>query len=139
MLLLKDYKIFWNSNFLSIYEVRPPLKQVSPEKIWLSFALSPEKNLDIKFDHQKQIRLSNGITRKQPWFFLVITFESLIFFRWSTLMSKFFSADNATESHIFFLMIPVSKGVGLRKLTKNLNFKKSCSLWLEAYLLMKST
>ena len=35
-------------------------------------------------------------------------------------------------------MIPVSRGVGLCELSKNLNFKKSCTLSKEAYVLKKS-
>ena len=74
MLLLKDYKSFWITNFLTIYKVPPPLKK---------------------------IRLSNGITRKktlifsgdpiwEPDFFLVIKFDVQIFFRWQCKWKPYF-------------------------------------------------
>ena len=102
ILLLKDCKIFWNLNFLTICEVRPPLKQVSPEKNMAFICIVTGKRFGHQIWSPEKNRLSNGITRKQPWFFLVITFEILIFFRWSNLMSRFSSGDYANEIHIFF-------------------------------------
>ena len=102
MLLLKDYKTFWITNFLTIYEVPPPLKQVSPEKNMAFICIvtgkkighqiwSPEKNQALKWNHQKKFK----------GFFLVIPFESLIFFPVVKFDVQIFSGDTANESHIF--------------------------------------
>ena len=93
MLLLKDYKIFWNTIFLSIYEVPPPLKQVSPEKNMAFICIvtgkkfghqiwSPEKNQALKWDHQKTTLIFFWWLHLRAWFFPVIKFDVQFFFRW---------------------------------------------------------
>ena len=62
----------------------------------------------------------------EPDFFIVIKFDVQIV-----------SGDNADESHIFS-GDTCFKWVGFHKLTKKMYFKKSLSLSIEAYLMMKS-
>ena len=109
---------------MTIYEGQLPSETgIAQKKIWLSFELSPGKNLDIKFDHRKRSRLSNGITRKKTLIFLVITS---------------FSGDDENESHIFTSDTYFRGGEkAFQNCQKKSCFKKSCRHWKEAYLLKK--
>ena len=86
------------------------MTKVSPEKnMAFIYIVTRKKSGSQMGSLEKKPLIFSGDPIWEPDFFPVIKFDV-----------QFFSGDNANESHNFCPVIPVSKEVGLRKLSKNI-------------------